>query len=265
MPSEDPGAGEDRLELLRALTAASPRWALLKGAEAALSGSGDIDALTPRESWPVVAAAFTEWAERTGRGPVVSCDHIPGSLVLAAVEAGDPPTLVQLDLLAARLRRGVELLGAEQLLGEVELDARGFRRLRVGAEGVGRLLLDELGSWGGPRNGRASRDVIELMRADPAGASRAAARLGPDVRRAVGSAAQGRWPRGALLRLELRGLRHALARPWSIVGRRRAAGLARACPLLLALRNERTIAGDLDRWLAAVAGSHLQLRPEVLR
>jgi hypothetical protein len=103
------------------------------------------------------------------------------------------------------------------------------------------------------------------VRRDPVGAARAAARLGPDVRQAVASAAQGRWPRGPLLRLELRALRHALERPRSIVRRRRAAELTRACPLLLALGNERTIGGDLDRWLAAVAGSHVALRREVLR
>ena len=259
MHSADTEPAGDRLELLRALTAAAPGWALLKGAEAALSGTGDIDALAPQESWPVVAAAFTAWAEDTGRGPVVACEHVPGSLVLAAVEPASPPTLVQLDLLAWRQRRGIELLAAERLDPDAELDARGFRRLGTGAEAVARLLLDEFGPWGGVRHEDGSREVGGLVRADPAGAARTAARLGPDVERAVGEVAGGRWPRGPLLRLEVRGLGHALASPRATLGRRRAARSARACPLLQALRNERTIEGDVQHWLAAVARSHARV------
>jgi hypothetical protein len=224
-----------------------------------LSGSGDIDAFAPQESWPVVAAAFTAWAEGTGRGPVVACEHVPGSLVLAAVEPGSPSTLVQLDVLAWRRRRGVELLDAQQLGPDVELDRRGFRRLRTGAEAVARLLLDEFGPWGSPGHEDGSRELAELVRADPAGAARTAARLGPEVERAVGTVAEGRWPRGPLLRLELRGLRHALARPRATLRRRRAARRTQACPLLQALRNERTIEGDVKQWLAAVARSHARV------
>jgi hypothetical protein len=258
--SADTEPAGDRLELLHALTAAAPGWALLKGADAALSGTGDIDALAPQESWPVVAAAFTAWAEGTGRGPVVACEHVPGSLVLAAVEPGSPPTLVQLDLLAWRRRRGIELLDAERLGPDAELDGRGFRRLRTGAEGVARLLLDEFGPWGTARHEDGSRELAELVQVDPAGATRTAARLGPEVERAVGEVAEGRWPRGPLLRLELRGFRRALARPRATLGRRRAARSARSCPLLQALRNERTIEGDVQQWLAAVARSHTRVR-----
>ena len=261
MHSADTEPAGDRLELLRALTAAAPGWALLKGADAALSGSGDIDALAPQGSWPVVTAAFTAWAEGTGRGPVVACEHIPGSLVLAALESGNPATLVQLDLLAWRRRRGIELLDAEQLRPDGELDHRGFRRLRTGAEAVARLLLDEFGSWGAARHQDASRELGGLVRADRDGAARTAARLGPEVERAVAAVAEGRWPRRPLLRLELRGYGRALVRPRATLRRRRAARDTRACPLLQALRNERTVEGDVNQWLDAVARSHVRVLP----
>src|SRR5213075_301194 len=96
----------ERLDLVRRLTAATPAWALLKGGASALDGRGDLDCVTPTAQVPLVRATIEEWSRDTGRGPVLACGHLPGTLVLAVVEPGPSTTLVQLDLFDHRLRRG---------------------------------------------------------------------------------------------------------------------------------------------------------------
>jgi hypothetical protein len=250
----------DRLDLLRRLTEATPSWTLVKGASSALDGRGDIDCAVPAADRPLIHEAVAAWAAATGRGPVLGCDHLPGSLVLAVVEPGAPATLVQIDLLDHRLLHGSSILRAADLLAAAAVEADGYRRLTPGAEAVARLLLVE---WraGAPRPAAASlAELQSLLAEDPAGASAVASRLDRRLRSAVEAVAAGRWPRSTLVAAELASMARGIRRPGQLVNRLAAAPARRSCPLLKALANERTVEGDPDEWIAAVRRVHPQLR-----
>lgn len=103
-PAATPTPARDRatlwLPLLRRLTEAYPGWALLKNADSALLGTGDVDSLAAVRDWRGIAGEFGAWAREQGLGPVLACQHV-----------GHGPNLVTLDpgrplLLHAPRRRG---------------------------------------------------------------------------------------------------------------------------------------------------------------
>src|SRR5205823_2279171 len=149
---------------------ATPQWVLVKNVQSALSGTGDIDSAAPAADWTAVTAAAAAWAEAEHLGPVLACDHILGTLVIAVVEPGEPATLTQIDVLDHRLVRGRIVLRAEDLLRSAELDAAGYRRVTSGAEAVARLLLDEWTPAAPAPTAAAVEELVRLLRSDPDGA-----------------------------------------------------------------------------------------------
>jgi hypothetical protein len=256
---------EDRsslwLPLLRRLTEASSWWVVWKNVDSALSGTGDIDAAAPEADWPIIEHEFRHWATELELGPVIVCHHIPGGLNLVAVPS-TMPTLLELGVKARRIWRGTTLFVLDDLKPLMVLDPRGFRRLRPGAEGLFKLLLNGARWDGSPnRDSLRTKRVAELLREDPGGASMAARLFGP-ARGAVLYAAQrvaaGEWDRRAILTVEGWALLRALGSPVVAAKRARFRLRARAtCPVISTLLGDhRRIPDDREAWLRRVAASH---------
>jgi hypothetical protein len=244
----------DRLDLLCRLTSSTPTWTLVKGASSALNGRGDIDGAAPTDDWDRVSNACLAWAAETGRGPVLACDHIPGSLVLAVVEPATKQ-IVQVDVLDHRQVHGTTVLRATDFLSAT-LERDGYRRLSPGAEAVARVVLDEFRP-GAPAIAVGSlAELRALLLDDPDGARALSNRLAPRFQASIRAVAAGTWPRASLLAAEVACLLEGLRRPLPLVARMVAAPGRRACPLLKALANERTVAGDLGDWIDAVRRIH---------
>ena len=123
--------GDDRLDLLRRLTAAAPHWALWKS-------GGDIDSFAPASEWPALVDAVSGWA----RGPVLTCSHIEGTLVIVAVEPGMPALLEQVDVIDYRLLHGTPVLRAAELTADATVGAEGYRSISPRAQGVASSALE---------------------------------------------------------------------------------------------------------------------------
>lgn len=250
------------LPLLRRLTEASPEWVVWKNVDSAFGGIGDIDAAAPERDWPVMEREFRRWAGEYELGPVIVCRHIPGGLNLVAV----PPamsTLLELGVKARRIWRGATLFVLDDLKPLMVLDPRGFRRIRPGAEGVLKLLLNGA-RWTGAPNPEQLRikHVAELIREDPEGAWMASLLFRPAhhaVMRAAERAADGAWDRRAILAVQGMALLRAVRSPAVAARRARFRLLARTtCPVVSTLlRDHRRIPDDRDAWLRRVATSHL--------
>jgi hypothetical protein len=256
---------EDRsalwLPLLRTLTEDISQWCVWKNAESAFTGTGDIDAAAPDDSWAILEQRFAEWAEELGLGPVVVCRHIPGGLNLVAVPDGFA-TLLEMGTKARRVFRGGTLFVLEDLVPLFTMDPRGFRTIRQGAEGVFKLALNGL-RWDGTPNeeGLRVKRVRELLAADPAGVEQAARIFGPSADAAVTgaqAAAAGGWDRRAMLAFQRWALSNALAEPGVLVSRVRFRVLGRQqCPLVHVLLEEsRVIPRDRAAWLREVERDH---------
>jgi hypothetical protein len=253
------------LPLLRRLTELCPNWVVWKNAESAFNGVGDIDAAADITEWPVIEREFRDWARQHGLGPVIVCHHIPGGLDLCAV----PPhfdTLLEIGVKARKVWRGSTLFELDGLRPLFEIDPLGFRRIRRGAEGVFKLLLN--GSrWNGCPNaeGLCTKRVRELLRSDPEGVRMAARLFGP-ARSAViagaTAAAAGNWDRAAIIRIQTWALLKSLTQPTVLL--RRAwfrASAKKLCPVVWALlQQHRTIPADRERWLSEVATGHVIYR-----
>ncbi len=249
------------LPLLRRLTQLSPTWVVWKNVESAFFGIGDIDAAAAPEDWPIIEREFQSWARERQLGPAIVCRHIPGGLNLCAV----PPhmeTLLEVGVKANKIWRGSVLFELRDLEPLCELDPLGFRRIRRGAEGVFKLLLNGT-RWNGQPNweGIRSKRVAELLRVDGEGMRMAAGLFGPAKHALIAGAeavAAGGWDRRAMIKVQtwavLKGAvspRLALRRAWfRITGKK-------LCPVVrVLLRNHRTIPADRDRWLEEVACDH---------
>lgn len=249
------------LPLLRRLTEVAPSWMLWKNAESAFTGIGDIDAAAPVEDWPVIEREFTAWAEAAGVGPVVVCRHIPGGLNLVAIPDGSA-TFLEMGVKARRIWRGATLFVLEDILPMAVTDPRGFRRLRPGAEGLFKLLLN--GTRRGGREDAAAMEVKgvrTLLQADPEGVVVAARRFGFARQAAlVGArrAAAGGWSRPAMLVLEGWALLRAISHPAVTIARLRFRRSARTtCPVVEAILGQgRRIPDDRDAWLETLARDH---------
>lgn len=221
-----------------AASAAAPQFTVWKHGETLARPGGDLDATAPRDAWPALAAVVRQWAVDQGCTHVVRCTHVPGRLITLACGGAARDHLLQLDLVA---RRPVALgawFDAEAVAAIAELDSRGIRRLRAGAEGLLRLLDD-------PRDGEAR----SLLAGDPAGGAALATSL-PLPRRLVLAAAGGApaaRAAGALL---------ASAR--AVAARRIDQPLTRwrPCGVTSALGNDRRAAPSVEVWLETVRRDH---------
>ena len=249
------------LTLLRRLTEVAPRWAVWKNADFALAGEGDIDSVAPRMDWPLIAREFRSWAALNDLGPVFACTHIPIGVEIVAV----PPTsetLVELGAKARRIFRGSTIYTAEDFVPFMEMDGRGFRRLRPGAEGLFKLILGGLRRNGLPLwDQLIAKNVPDLLRHDPEGVRAAAHILG--VARAPGVAAaeavaRGEWDRAAVLFVQARSLVKCALEPEMLARKLHYQTVVkRRCPFLRVLFKEhRRIPADRDRWLREVAQEH---------
>lgn len=250
------------LPLLRSLTVASPRWLVWKNAESAFTGTGDIDAAAAVAEWPAVEREFRRWAGDQNVGPVVTCRHIPGGLNLIAVAPGHD-TFLEMGVKARRLWRGSTLFVLRDLLPMATMDSRGFRRLRPGAEGLFKLLLNGMQRDGHPNDQAIqAKNVRGQLRADPDGVRQAADLFGP-ARGAVivlaRASARGGWDRRAALAIEGWAMMRALREP-TVLGSRVRFRLngRRSCPVVKAiLEGGRHIPGDREVWLRQVAAEHV--------
>ena len=248
------------LALLRHLSDADPTWGAGGDVEEGFAGLGDVDLVAPHPTWAQLEGSFLRWARERGLGPVVSCPHRAGTLVLLAL--GPPGELFfELEATATKYLRGRVLYRAEDLTGLMTMDPRGFRRIRPGARSLLKFMPNGI-KWGGRR--RWSRDkaerVLEGVRADPEGA-RAAARLFTPIHeallRAAQAAADGRWDRRALLEVEAWALARSAGHPREALGRlgERLRG-RRNCAVLRAIGSGRRVPGDPEQWLAEVERDH---------
>jgi hypothetical protein len=227
------------LPLLRRLAGAVPDAVVWKNADAALRGEGDVDLLAPRRDWPVVSEEFGRWADRHGLAPRMECRHTPGGLFLAAVDP-EGGGVFELDVKARLTHRGAALLRPADLVPAAVVDGLGVRRLRPGAEGVLKLVVNGTHRTGAPRVDRlGSEAVAECIAADPDGVELAAGMLGA-ARRPLEAQARhlgaGGWSRPAALAVEAWCRARALVTPqvllyrawFRAVGSRRCAGLKQA-------------------------------------
>jgi hypothetical protein len=249
------------LPFLRRLTEVFPRWAVWKNVESALSGHGDVDSFAPVRDWPAVEALWLEWVESQGLRPAIVCRHVPQGPHFVALD--DSPWLIQFDVKVRGTFRGSTLIDVDDLIALAEIDARGFRRIRPGAEGVLKLLYNGMRLGGLPdAEGLAAKRVVQLLRADPEGAEEAASRLlGPvqsAVNRAVRAVIAGRWDRRSLVVVEAWSALRSLGEP-HVAASRLFFGLVlkKRCPVLRVIRrDDRRVPVDRERWLAEVRRTH---------
>jgi hypothetical protein len=249
------------ITLLRALSESSPARAVWKNAEAGLAGEGDVDFLAPQGEWDAIEHDFLRWARDHELGPVIVCRHLPGAMFLVALPPG-PEAWLQLDVRARVTWRGATLLEAGDAEPYTELDERGFRRLRPGAEGVLKLFVNGVAP-GGRRKGAglAREGVGALLERDPTGVAQAAALFGvlaPLVQAATAAVAAGRWPRRALAAIESVTLLRAPLEPVVLVGQAAARRAKRRCPVMVAgTRGGRRVPQPREEWLVRVARTHI--------
>jgi hypothetical protein len=250
------------LPLLRTLSRVSDEWLVWKNVDSALSGVGDVDSAAPSAQWSTIESEFLEWALRERLGPAAVCRHIPGGLNLVAFPQY-AAAFLEMSVKERRIFRGSTLFVIEDLEGLSEMDPRGFRRLRPGAEGIFKLVLNGT-KWGGRPNwdGIAAKNIRELLTADPSGVEMTAGRLFGPVKDAAikgaRAAAESRWEPAAM----------ALVDGWFVVkGIRDPLILARrarfrfetksSCPIVKAiLGTRRKIPENRAAWLAKVAETH---------
>jgi hypothetical protein len=248
--------------VLSQLSTSFPDFGVWKGMESALTGAGDVDAIGERASWPEISRIFEVWTIEHGASAVVSCDHVPGVVHLLGMFPG---WIAELDVCDEFYWRGSLLVTADQLAPLMLQDPSRLRYLRPGAAGLLLLLLNGVRRGGGADT-RAIREkgVERLLRDDPIGVKEAAGLLGPAGRSALAlteAIGEGKWRRRASLTLEARALLRSVLQP-----RRSTARLlfrvtsARHCPVLVAVRNRRSIPSNPEAWLEHVDESHRVIR-----
>ena len=129
------------MDLLRRIASKHSPAVVWKNAEAGLSGEGDIDVMAPRSGWEEIERSFRRWATDHDLGAVAVCRHIPGTKYLIAVDSRERAFL-QLDIKDRATFRGATVFEPGALEVVSEDDARGFRRLRPGAEGLFKLVIN---------------------------------------------------------------------------------------------------------------------------
>jgi hypothetical protein len=248
------------LDLLRRLTATSPTWLVWKNVESALDGEGDIDSAASPADWDALEEQFVLWARELDLLPVALCRHIPGGRNLIAAPIGTA-TFLELSIKHDKAFRGSTLFVLDDLLAMSEMDERGFRKLRPGAEGLLKLVLNGSKWFGRPdQEGLTSKRVRELLASDREGvaiASRVFGRADGAARDLAQAVVQGGWDRRAMLAIEANALTKGLRHP--VVMARRAwfrLTTQRRCPVVYAIGHGRVVTEPRDVWLADVARSH---------
>ena len=245
--------------LLVDLTEAAPNWGVAGNVDEGLSGEGDIDLIAPVADWPAVEQLFCAWAEAHGLSPVVTCTHRPGVLELVALGAGDKP-VYQVEVLGYRHFRGARLYRAERLSDAMQMDPRGWRRLRPGAAGVVKLLPNGV-TWNGGLKwqGPKAQRVLKVLKDDPEGV-RAAARAFESLEGLVVTAAlragQGHWSRWRMTVIGLWALVKGLSHPRTFFARAGFRLRTDRCELLATVKNQELVGRDPSKWLARVAVEH---------
>ncbi len=200
------------------------------------------------------------WATAAGFWPVVACRHVPDAMFVIALDGANE--FFQLTVRSRAIFRGATIFRADDFVSLTEVDPRGFRRPRPGAEGLLKLLIKGL-DWGGrPRwQNLESEFVLELIGRDTNGVRDAAALFKPAdlaLVSATGTFRNGRWNRVAILAVELTcGLK---ALDQLSVGVRRARLRAygrKRCPVIQAsIGNGRRPPKDYSAGWSRVADSH---------
>lgn len=249
------------LPLLRELTSTYPGWAVWKNITSAFAGTGDVDSFAPPSDWPAIQQTFVDWARAQGLGPVLVCRHIPQGPHFITFEPGSP-YIVQLDVKVRGTFRGSTLVDTWSLLPLTELDERGFRRARPGAEGVIKLCMNGVRRGGRPNEeALRAKGVAQLLASDPEGVARAAEWLGPArdaLLRGVTAVIAGGWDRSAMTAVEAWCLVRAVTEPTVAASRWWFLNVtAERCLVVDLIRtHDRRIDGDLDTWLASAAEGH---------
>jgi hypothetical protein len=249
------------LPLLRGLTERVPSWYVWKNAESAFTRNGDIDSAAPREAWGEIETVFREWAAEHGLRHVTACRHIPRTLNLVATSES-LPHLLQLEVKGLTTLRGSTAFRAEDLVELTVMDPRGFRRLRPGAEGLFKFIMNGVHRGGAPNlEALEAKGVMPLLESDPDGllaAARVFGRAETAILAAVASARSGGWDRAAVRKVELHAALRTLAEP-HILWERIWFRLARKpfCPLLkVVYREDRELPQEGDAWYARVHRAH---------
>jgi hypothetical protein len=247
------------LPLLRRLTEISPLWAVWKNVDSALTLGGDIDSIAPLETWPFIEQEFVRWSKLFGLGPVIVCPHVPYLLHLISLDPTERK-FFELDVNCRKVFLGSTLFRPVDLHEMLQMDERGFRRLRPGAEGVLKLVQNGMRRGGKPDwNGIRQKKIAELMRGDPVGV-RQAAKL---FRRGEGAILEGvervlqnEWSRDAMRSVEFNSVARSLAEPWNLAKRAWFRVIRKHCPVLQLVFSDRKVPQDRESWLAGVARSH---------
>jgi hypothetical protein len=224
-----------------------------------LNGFSDIDSVADPSEHSVIARRFLDWTTRNRFVPVISCHHLPGSLLLVA--PAPDGRLVELHLVHRAILRGAVLFEAAELEPMMVEDSRGFRKLRPGAEGLMLFFHNGITKSGSPNPGALeSKSILKMIHEDPNGADAAAHVFGAgarNARKAVAAAEHGGWSRSAVLFVEMLLALRALRRPSLLASRImfRVAGAA-YCPVLASLQSGRRIDSNREHWLRRVRRSH---------
>jgi hypothetical protein len=260
--------GTDRgllwVPLLRRLMLVAPSTVVWKNASSALAGHGDLDVVASPTEWNGIESEFRRWAKAVGLHPVVVCRHVPGSMFLIAADP-ERPAFFELDVKARGTYRGRTIFRAADLLRLCELDSRAFRRLRPGAEGLLKLILNGTADDGTLNPQRVERErIVDLLDSDPVGAERAARLFGSactHVLELVDGFLRGEWDQSLMLRLRARLRLGLLLEPAPMLGRLWSRiGPARSCRGIKSLLKEgRLVPGD-DASLAELTRAHEVVR-----
>jgi len=158
--------------------------------------------------------------------------------------------------------RGSTLIDAWDLQRLSEMDPRGFRRVRPGAEGVIKLCMNGMQRGGQPNpEGLRVKRVAQLLSSDPEGVDAAAELLGPAadaLRRGARAVVDGGWDQRAMRMVDAWSLarsvaepRVALSRLWFLYYQ------AARCPVVSLIRDgDRRVPDDRDAWLREIAKDH---------
>lgn len=249
------------LPLLQDLTAKYPSWSVWKNPESAFTGPGDIDSLAPPEQWDAIEETFREWAVATGLGPLIVCRHVPQGPHFVAVSPEWPYMLI-LDVKERSTWRGSTLVDYQRMPTVAIIEERGFRRIRPGAEGVVKLVLNGVLKGGRPNpEGLRIKSVTELLSSDREGVELAAGWFKPftgTLLSGVDALLEGGWDRKSMSTIEAWAAVKALAEPRVAASRYifNHYTLPR-CPVLQSVRkDDRRIPDDADRWFEEISVDH---------
>ncbi len=259
---EVPGRTALWLELLRRVTREYEGWCVWKNAESAFAGHGDIDSFALPRDWPGIERLWREWVRDSGLGPAIVCRHVPQGPHLITLQP-DSPYLLQFDVKVRATFRGCSLMDVWQLAELAEMDDRGFRRIRPGAEGVIKLVYNGMHHGGAiNREGLDRKRIPELLRSDPVGVRMAVELVGwagPALTRGIDALLDGEWDQQAMQTVELWGRLKSVINPGVALSRIWFnQGPLRTCPVLRVIRqDDRRIPDDREGWLREVAAGHV--------